>query len=85
MATKKEQLLELLSDTNVQEYIAKKERINAINLQIDNLRAEKDELLSSIKPSEDNVKVKIADVIDGTVKAVEPVLEQPVAEEIITP
>ncbi len=75
MATKKAQLLELISDMQVQEYVMKKNRIEAINMQLDSLREEKEQLLSSMTPVEDTVKSKIADVVDS-VEKVEEVVEE---------
>ena len=75
MATKKAQLLELISDMQVQEYVMKKNRIEAINMQLDSLREEKEQLLSSMTPVEDTVKSKIAEVVDSVEKAEEVVEE----------
>lgn len=75
MATKKAQLLELISDMQVQEYVMKKNRIEAINMQIDSLREEKEQLLSSMAPVENTVKAKIAEVVDA-VEKVEPPIEE---------
>lgn len=75
MATKKAQLLELISDMQVQEYVMKKNRIEAINMQIDSLREEKEQLLSSMAPVEDTVKAKIAEVVDSVEKVEAPIEE----------
>lgn len=75
MATKKAQLLELISDMQVQEYVMKKNRIEAINSQLDSLREEKEQLLSSMTPVEDTVKAKIAEVVDSVEKVEAPIEE----------
>lgn len=75
MATKKAQLLELISDMQVQEYVMKKNRIETINMQIDSLREEKEQLLSSMAPVEDTVKAKIAEVVDSVEQVEAPIEE----------